>query len=124
MLYERSDVRQIPEEGNRRWFSDDFFDLIIWYDSKDEIDGFQLCYDKGEYERAFTWRKSGSVTHHAIDTGDEPGSSKMSPVLVQDGRFDSEIIRSKFVAAAVKIEPELTDLVDRVLADYSNQSSD
>jgi hypothetical protein len=51
MLAEIRDVRQIPGEGFRRWFSDGDFDLIVWY-AGGEIAGFQLCYDKGRRERA------------------------------------------------------------------------
>jgi hypothetical protein len=30
MLRELSHVRQALEEPRRRWFADDFFDLIVW----------------------------------------------------------------------------------------------
>jgi hypothetical protein len=30
MLRELSHVRQALEEPSRRWFADDFFDLIVW----------------------------------------------------------------------------------------------
>ncbi len=42
MIVEKKDARQIENEGFRRWFTDDFFDLIVWYENK-EITGFQLC---------------------------------------------------------------------------------
>ena len=44
MLQEWKQARQRPEEGDRRWFRDERFDLIIWYESG-VIVGFQLCYD-------------------------------------------------------------------------------
>ena len=34
MLVEYRNVRQIRGEGHRRWFSDEYFDLIVWYDGK------------------------------------------------------------------------------------------
>ena len=46
MLSEIKNARQVPGEGKRRWFRDDDFDLIIWYDDSDTVFGFQLCYDK------------------------------------------------------------------------------
>lgn len=49
MLVELKDVRQIPNDGFRRWFTDEDFDLIVWYED-DKITGFQLCYDKKEME--------------------------------------------------------------------------
>jgi len=47
MLREVPNVRQIKGESKRRWFSDDYFDLIIWLDETDEIVGFQLGRDRG-----------------------------------------------------------------------------
>ena len=64
MLAEIQGSRQIPGEGFRRWFTDEYFDLIAWYETpaaKDarpgamkELKGFQLCYDKTGRERALT----------------------------------------------------------------------
>jgi len=31
MLSEIEHTRQIPNEGYRRWFTDESFDLIVWY---------------------------------------------------------------------------------------------
>lgn len=42
MLREKEYVRQIKGEPRRRWFYDDFFDLIVWYGTDDSIIGFQL----------------------------------------------------------------------------------
>jgi len=39
-------VAQKEEDIFRRWFKDDYFDLIVWYNRNDySIRGFQLCYD-------------------------------------------------------------------------------
>jgi hypothetical protein len=47
MLNEIANPRQIPGEGPRRWFTDSYFDLIVWYQgASSSIAGFQLCYDK------------------------------------------------------------------------------
>jgi len=37
MLVEHAHVRQIHGEGYRRWFADDYFDLIVWYDDLKNI---------------------------------------------------------------------------------------
>ena len=57
MLTEFKGVRQREEEGIRRWFFNNYFDLIIWYDNSNQIEGFQLCYDKENNEKALTWLK-------------------------------------------------------------------
>ena len=54
MLTEIEKTRQIPGEGIRRWFRDDELDLIVWYGDDGSIEGFQLCYDKLQHERALT----------------------------------------------------------------------
>ncbi len=48
MLRELKQVRQHKGEPRRRWFNDDYFDLIVWFSEKDSISGFQLCCDKEE----------------------------------------------------------------------------
>lgn len=102
MLKERQDVRQIEGEGFRRWFSDQYFDLIVWYedDSPGDCLGFQLCYDKEGNERALTWTKRHGYSHTKVDDGENPFSNKMSPVLVSDGIFERDEIIGKFRKAA------------------------
>jgi len=55
MLTEIRNARQVEGEGFRRWFTDDYFDLIVWYGDQNAMIGFQLCYDKQGKERALTW---------------------------------------------------------------------
>jgi hypothetical protein len=70
MLRELKKVSQIPAEPRRRWVSEEYFDLIEWYSTDDDIIGFQLCYDKDNNERALTWKKSSAYTHHRVDDGE------------------------------------------------------
>lgn len=119
MLNEIEGARQIPGEGFRRWFRDDELDLIVWYTDDGQIDGFQLCYDKLESERALTFRKPNSYQHHAIDSGEPvPGSPKMSPVLVADGVMDSERLLRVFTKHADNLPPELTGFVSETIIGY------
>ena len=119
MLEEKTGVRQIEGEGFRRWFSDSYFDLIVWYldESQAEIVGFQLCYDKPGSERAVTWRKNEGFSHNRIDDGERPFSSKMSPVLVADGVFDRDGILERFAEAAHNIDPDLEAFIHIVLTE-------
>ena len=80
MLTEIQNVRQIPGEGFRRWFSDNYFDLIVWYDDERKLVGFQLCYDKDGRERALTWTHEHGFQHNRIDSGEIAGHIKMTPV--------------------------------------------
>jgi hypothetical protein len=118
MLTEWEGVRQRPEEGLRRWFTDDRFDLIVWYES-DEVVGFQLCYAKETAEKAVTWYRTGSYTHAKVDDGEGPFSSKKTPVLVSDGVFEVDRVMSDFREAATAIDPQIADLVYQKLRDYT-----
>lgn len=74
-LTENKNVRQRPEEGFRRWFLNEYFDLIIWYESREgELTGFQLCYDRGVSERAFTWQRGKRSSHFVSSGSDERGA--------------------------------------------------
>ncbi|MEW5816915.1 MAG: hypothetical protein AB1798_16155 [Spirochaetota bacterium] len=119
MLVEFKDVRQIKGEGYRRWFKDDFFDLIVWYTEDGKIYGFQLCYDKFGNERAVTWDEDHGYRHHKIDDGEIPGQSKMTPILIQDGIFSKNEIAERFKGAGGQVDQDLVDFVYRQLKDYS-----
>lgn len=120
MLKEITEVRQIEEEGFRRWFSDSYFDLIVWYadESQGEIVGFQLCYDKPGVERAVTWRKGEGFSHDRIDDGERVFNSKMSPVLAEDGAFDRAGVLERFEDAAGQVDPDLQAFIRIVLKEY------
>jgi len=121
MLVEIENARQIKDEGFRRWFSDDFFDLIVWYDERREIRGFQLCYDKHQNERAVTWRREGGFSHHRVDDGETTRGAAghpMSPILVRDGVFEVHPVAERFRSASANIEPSLAGFVYRTMLDY------
>lgn len=86
MLKEISNPRQIQGEPCRRWFTSDTADLVVWFDSNDEVIAFQLCYDKPHAERAVTWRaEARGLSHMAVDDGEAVGMGhKASPILVPD----------------------------------------
>ena len=116
MLREWKGVRQRHEEGSRRWFRDDEFDLIVWYDSNQRVAGFQLCYGKSGREHALTWHANGRRSHTRVDDGDSVvGGPKKAPVLVADGLLDAEPVARAFVASAGEVDDEIQDLVLRQL---------
>jgi hypothetical protein len=119
MLREFPNVRQIPGESKRRWFSDDYFDLIVWLDEADDIVGFQLCYDIFKGQRALTWHSDTGFSHHRVDDGESrPGKLKAAPVLVSDGRFDYQKIAKKFQKASQNIEERIAIFVYKKLIQY------
>jgi hypothetical protein len=119
MLTEYKKVRQIKGEPKRRWFSDEYFDLIVWFLTGNEIMGFQLCYGKPGDQRAITWKWPDTYFHQRIDDGENrPGKPKATPILVPDGRFDYEVIAEKFQKESANIDPEISKFVFDTLSQY------
>jgi len=97
MMKEATNIRQIEWDPKRRWFSSDYFDLIVWHSEEGEPIGFQLCYDKGRGERALTWKASVGYSHNRIDDGENhTGRYKATPILIADGAFDRNFIAKRF----------------------------
>jgi hypothetical protein len=118
VLTEIHNARQIEGEGFRRWFTDDYFDLIVWYDEEKRLVGFQLCYDKQRRERALTWTREHGFQHNRIDAGETPGHSKMTPIIVADGVFSRDPIAERFRASSDGIEPDIARFVLEALMRY------
>lgn len=118
MLKELKKVRQLPGDPPRRWFSDDYFDLIVWLEPGGGFWGFQLCYDLGRSPRALTWSKKYGYRHSGIDDGESVfGMAKNSPVLVADGLFDAPSIERRFARSAAELPRDIRELVlDRIRA--------
>ncbi|MBN1697656.1 MAG: hypothetical protein JW881_09095 [Spirochaetales bacterium] len=119
MLVEINQVKQFEDEGYRRWFSDTYFDLIVWYEDDRTISGFQLCYDKENTERSLTWKNRSGFEHNKIDNGEKPGRAKMTPILVPDGLFSKDEIAERFKASSRNIDREVADFVYKKLTSYS-----
>ena len=118
MLAEIKKVRQIPNEGFRRWYTDADNDLIVWFE-QDSIVGFQLCYDKATTERAITWFRKGGFVHTRVDSGEPAmGGPKRTPVLISDGVFDCDAVCDRFRRIAVRVEPDIADFIVKKLLEY------
>ena len=119
MLKEAKNVRQIEGEPRRRWFDDEYFDLIVWLDKDDSVWGFQLCYDREYKPRALTWTKKDGYKHTGIDDWEGSGGMlKESPVLVVDGLFDSGVIGKKLEKASAELPPQISGFVLKKVSDF------
>jgi hypothetical protein len=119
MLKEVQKTRQIAGEPYRRWFNDETFDLIVWYEAKGEIIGFQLCYRAWPDEKALTWLRGEGFSHNRIDQGESrPDHHKMTPILLPDGEFEAERVLEQFLAASSDLDPVVVDIVTRALKNY------
>jgi hypothetical protein len=121
-VHERINVRQIPGEPKRRWFSSDDFDLIVWVADDQSFNGFELCYDKGNRERSISWRRAGGFRHMAVDDGEQrPGKHKASPVLIPDGYFDARQVHSALSAVSHMLPAEIAGYVLKALERYPQE---
>lgn len=116
-MIEIPNVRQIPGEPQRRWFSSRDFDLFVHCAADGRFTGFQLCYDKPHREHAIVYREADGFRHMAVDDGEQrPGRYKASPVLVGDGVFDAARIYAAFGAASASLPAEVAGYVRQALA--------
>ena len=110
-----------PAKSTRRWFSDDYFDLIVWIDQGGAISGFQLCYDKYKKERALTWTQINGYSHERIDDGESNPSKNLSPILVPDGVCPTKEIIERFILESTGIETRLQSFIVDKLQAYHNK---
>jgi len=119
MLYRIRNAKQHDEASRTLWFTDKYFDLIVWLDDTERIASFQLVYDKIANPRAVTWSEAGGYLHEIVDEGDVPHGHDMTPILLPDGDFDASAIADRFKRHAAEIDPSIADFVYRKLIDYT-----
>jgi hypothetical protein len=111
-------IRPVDRDLDRRWMADDYFDLIVWYESGGGVHGFQLCYDKCGHERALTWTRKGGFRHSGIDAGESKPSANCSPILVAGDLFPVEKVRREFMARSGPLTADLRELVLGRMQEY------
>jgi len=124
-MKEICDVRQIPGEPKRRWFSSNEFDLIVWFSEDGSVHGFELCYDKQGKERSIRWSNSDGFHHMAVDDGEQIlGKHKETPILVADGFFDAKQVHSKLSEVSHLLPEEIAEFVLTAIKRYPNGFSE
>lgn len=121
MLKEFPSLRQ-HENGYRRLFFDDYFDLYVWYDHEGGvINGFQLVYDKLENPHSLTWLEKDGYLHNRIDEGEKSGMGmKMTPILVPDGLFDAVSVATRLEQTIQGLEEDIKTMVLKRIHDFDN----
>lgn len=130
MLRELSHIK--ADNGlRRRWFEDDYFDLIVWCDTvaPGEIVRFQLCYDKRGRERALTWQQGLGFAHEAVDTGEAGPWDYRAPVLTKRAGRDAHEplppeLHALFAARSAHIERTLAEFIRLKLAECVRDALD
>jgi hypothetical protein len=117
-MLEATPKRSVHGDYDRRWISDDYFDLIVWYTPRDTIHGFQLCYDKLHWERALTWLAERGFSHTEVDNGEDTPEANRSPVLVPDGSFPADNVLAEFSRRGSALSAELRELVTDKISEF------
>ncbi|MDB6126627.1 MAG: hypothetical protein JWM35_523 [Verrucomicrobia bacterium] len=106
MLKEHRNVRQEPGH-RRRWFEGEGIDLIVWLDSNNLVDGFQICRE----DHALTWRRDAGFAYGRVDEGDESPLKNLSPIIVPNGAIPWTAVISEFQTLSDPLEPPLRELI-------------
>ncbi len=109
------------KDRNRRWFSDDYFDLIVWLRDDSTVSGFQLCYDVQLKERALTWTHDKGFKHEHVDGGEENPAMNRTPILVPDGVFAVQEIIRQFVERSGMIDGTIRNFAVEKLKQYPGE---
>ncbi len=111
-------AKRANDDSQRRWFADEYFDLIVWFDEDGDISGFQLCYDKGPAERALTWTCETGYSHNRIDGGEDNPAKDQTPILTPDGVFASQQVLQRLIDSSAKVDSDISDFVIAKLRSY------
>ncbi len=113
MLREIINIKQIEGEDRRRWFCDDYFDLILW-ENNERITAFQLTYDIPGRERTLTWQEKTGASHHLMDCGeDQPSRPKASPILMAEGPCcQLDDLATRFIEAGREMDKHIVYFIE------------
>ncbi len=111
----------VTGDYDRRWMSDDYFDLIVWYRPSGAIHGFQLCYGKPRWERALTWIRGRGFSHTEIDAGEDQALKNKAPIMVPDGAFPVEEVMREFERRSRELPGKLRRLVSRKMTQFNGR---
>ncbi|MHA3773234.1 hypothetical protein ACXR0O_17005 [Verrucomicrobiota bacterium sgz303538] len=113
-------ARQLSDDYRRRWFSDQYFDLYVWYEADGSIHGFQLAYAKPGNEHALTWTSTGGFRHSAVDSGESSPFSGLTPILIAGGHFPAAKVAREFRERASELEPDTRELVIEKIREFDS----
>jgi hypothetical protein len=119
MLGEIAGLSQPAGPGRRRWFADEELDLIVYYSDAGTVEGFELCYGKTGAEGSFTWKKTGGLTHAAVDQGEDLPTKNRTPIHVPGPAPRAAAVLGDFEARSSELDPALRQLVRAALSSTS-----
>ncbi|WOO42467.1 hypothetical protein [Rubellicoccus peritrichatus] len=122
MFREFKQVKQNSQDVPRRYFGNGELELFVWYKKDQEITGFQLCFYHKGHEMALTWHPGKKASVRRIDTGSRGPFVAGSPLLKEKLDCPAQGLLDSFAQDSESLEPELADLVQSVLVEYSSMT--
>jgi hypothetical protein len=119
MLREINHVAQEDDGYRRRWFLDDYFDLIIWENENREIHSFELTYDLDNAQKSFAWRRGASASYGVDDGESRAGKMKSSAVALAERVAVGKRMPDKFKRRSAGIEERVAEFVHGVILDHA-----
>jgi hypothetical protein len=121
MLRELRGVAQRHPSLVRRWFQDDYFDLIVWEDTAGEIARLQLSYARETPgERLLEWRRGRGFQHLKTDAHTPRPGRDDAWALRLDGGFAYAALAERFAAAAAHLPPALRRFVAERMHEFAH----
>ena len=120
-MLKREKRKSVRDDYKRTWMSDDYLDLIVWYETSNAIHGFQLCYGKPDDERALTWLKNRGFGHTKIDSGEDAPEANRTPILLPDGTFPHEQVTREFRLRSEQLPKSLRSFVLAKLKQFASK---
>ncbi len=122
-MYRILNVRQVPGEDFKVWFTDDYWDLFVWIDSSKRISSFQLGYGKPAQEQMLIWRRGSGIRAAKVSDGEENLTENRTPLLTADNSYDLDAVLKRFREDSKKINSKISDFVILILSkNRKNQS--
>ena len=118
-------IRQKTGDYPKRWMSDDYFDLILWYrdDRGLSLEGFQLTYRKYTAdESALLWTRGGGYFHARVDTGDDDALANRTPILTdEEPKLPKGEILREFAVRAKDLPREIESWITIKVREYTSR---
>jgi len=97
-MREIANVRQRTGESRRRWFYDDYFELVVWFREAGAITQFELSYDLDRDWRAIRWKEGTACTHYRVDDGEDRPHRNAAPMLRTTSGGPPDEVFTRFAA--------------------------
>lgn len=120
MLKEATNVTQIDGDPRRRWFWNNYLDLVVWFDDMDEIIGFQLYYDRHGDQAGLTWKEPSGYSQDNFEVREDPaGTYKPEAVIGFESMVRKEKIAEVFRKESLTVDKRIVDFIQKKIMSFS-----